>query len=275
VRKLIARGDWEAIETLREAGDENLPPAQGMLWLAVQANPAFDGLVASLGDTFSNMFVNSPKQFESVLQIANRNTEFVDSPAMQRCLEASDFSLSDLKASPRGMSLYLSLPQRYMGTHYRWLRMMIALTVTEMEIVRKRPATGYPVLLLLDEFAGLKRMEVIENAVAQIAGFGVKLFLVLQSLEQQGDLQGKLGDVSRELRIESVLQSRGSLLTGVCLQTDRRNGSDQAGAFNEREPVGFGKPFGERLALALREQRALFLARDLRVGRHQQVGFKL
>ena len=53
-----------------------------------------------------------------------------------------------------------------------------------MEKVRGRPATGHPVLMVLDEFAGLKRMEVIENAVAQIAGYGVKLFFVLQSLEQ-------------------------------------------------------------------------------------------
>ena len=103
---------------------------------------------------------------------------------MQRCLEASDFQLSELKTRPEGLSLYLCLPQRYMSTHYRWLRMMISLTVTEMEKVRGRPATGHPVLMVLDEFAGLKRMEVIENAVAQIAGYGVKLFFVLQSLEQ-------------------------------------------------------------------------------------------
>ena len=50
--------------------------------------------------------------------------------------------------------------------------------------MRGRPATGFPVLMVLDEFAGLKRMEVIEHAVAQIAGYGVKLFFVLQSLEQ-------------------------------------------------------------------------------------------
>ena len=103
---------------------------------------------------------------------------------MQRCLEGSDFRLSELKTRPEGLSLYLCLPQRYMSTHYRWLRMMIGLTVTEMEKVRGQPATGYPVLMVLDEFAGLKRMEVIESAVAQIASYGVKLFFVLQSLEQ-------------------------------------------------------------------------------------------
>ena len=88
------------------------------------------------------MLFNSPRRCESVLQVANRNTEFIDSPAMQRCLEGSDFRLSELKTRPEGLSLYLCLPQRYMSTHYRWLRMMIGLTVTEMEKVRGHPATA-------------------------------------------------------------------------------------------------------------------------------------
>jgi type IV secretory pathway TraG/TraD family ATPase VirD4 len=184
VRKLIMRGDWEAVEALRDAGETDIPPAHGLLWTALANNRAFDDLIAGIGDSFTNMLLNSPKQFESVLQVANRNTEFIDSPAMQRCLEASDFQLSELKTLPEGLSVYLCLPQRYMSTHFRWLRMMIALTVTEMEKVRGQPVTGYPVLMLLDEFAGLKRMEVIEYAVAQIASYGVKLFFVLQSLEQ-------------------------------------------------------------------------------------------
>src|SRR6266404_2297256 len=184
LRKLITRGDWEAVEALRQSGEQDIPPGHGLLWTRLQMNPAFEGLVAGIGDTFTNMLLNSPKQFESVLQVANRNTEFIDSPAMQRCLEVSDFEIAGLKTKREGMSLYLCLPQRYMTTHYRWLRMMISLTVTEMEIVRGKPATGFPVLMVLDEFAGLKRMEVIEHAVAQIAGYGVKLFFVLQSLEQ-------------------------------------------------------------------------------------------
>ena len=184
VRSLITSGDAEAVEFLRSEGAESIAPPHQLLWASVQNNPAFDGLVSALGHTFFNMLMNSAKQYESVLQTANRNTDFIDSPGMRRCLEESDFSLAELKTDPRGMSLYLCLPQRYMSTHYRWLRMMIALTVTEMEIVPGRPASGCRVLMVLDEFAGLKRMEIIENAVAQIAGFGVKMFFVLQSLEQ-------------------------------------------------------------------------------------------
>jgi len=184
LRKLVTRGDWESVEALRQAGETDIPPAHGLLWTGLANNPAFDGLIAGIGESYTNLLLNGAKQYESVLQVANRNTEFIDSPAMQRCLESSNFQLAELKTRPEGMSVYLCLPQRYMSTHYRWLRMMISLTVTEMEKVRGRPATGYPILLLLDEFAGLKRMEIIESAVAQIAGYGVKMFFVLQSLEQ-------------------------------------------------------------------------------------------
>lgn len=188
VRQLIARGDWESVETLQAAGEEEIPSPYELLFEGMRRNERFDGVISGTGNSFGSMAVNSPKTFESVIQVANRNTEFIDSPGMRRCLEASDFAISDLKTDPKGVSLYLSLPQRYMSTHYRWLRMMIALTITEMEKVRRQPASGHRVLMVLDEFAGLKRMEVIENAAAQIAGYGVKMWFVLQTLGQLKDI---------------------------------------------------------------------------------------
>ncbi len=94
------------------------------------------------------------------------------------------FRLSELKTDPKGVSIFISLPQRHMADHFRWLRMITTLVITEMEKTRGTPKTGHPVLMCLDEFAGLKRMEVIENAAAQIAGFGVKLCIVVQNLVQ-------------------------------------------------------------------------------------------
>lgn len=184
LRKLLMRGDWIGLEKLKALEVEDLPTGHELLWQRMADNHACREVIAGIGASVRNQSENAPKQFESVLQVAKTNTEFLDSPAMQRVLAASDFKLSDLKTDETGVSLYLSLPQRYMRTHYRWLRMMISLIITEMEVVPGQPASGHPVLMCLDEFAGLKRMEVIENAVAQIAGFGVKLFFVLQSLEQ-------------------------------------------------------------------------------------------
>ena len=48
-----------------------------------------------------------------------------------------------------------------------------------------------PVLLCLDEFATLGHMQAIENAAGQIAGFGVKLWPIIQDLGQLETLYEK------------------------------------------------------------------------------------
>lgn len=183
VRTLIKRGHWKAVEAIRKQGKELKQSPQALLWASVRNNKAFD-VLAEIGDSMLTLEKNNPKLHTDFLETAASHMNFLDSPAMRRNLEASDFSLKNLKTFRNGVSVYLCLPQRYMNTHYRWLRMMISLTITEMEITRRQPACGYPVLMVLDEFAGLKKMEVIEHAAAQIAGFGVKLFFILQNLGQ-------------------------------------------------------------------------------------------
>ncbi|MGD9714619.1 MAG: type IV secretory system conjugative DNA transfer family protein, partial [Thermomicrobiales bacterium] len=139
---------------------------------------------ARLGD----LEENSPRLFGSIAQVARTNTHFLDGPNMRKVLETSTVSLESLKRSAKGETLYLCLPQRYMDTHYRWLRMMVTLTVTAAERDPYQPRSGHPVLMMLDEFPALKRMRVLENAAAQIAGYGVKLSFVVQTLAQLKDL---------------------------------------------------------------------------------------
>jgi hypothetical protein len=181
VRRLLTQGDWLTVENLRQNGSTDIPSAFELLWSRLKRNPAFNGVVAGVGEQMISM---SEKTRSGVLEAARTNTEFLDSVPMQRILEKSDFSLSELKTNPKGLTIYLTLPQRFMATHYRWLRLMISLAIGEMERIKGRPKTRVPVLFLLDEFAGLKRMEVIENAAAQAAGFGVKFCFVLQNLAQ-------------------------------------------------------------------------------------------
>jgi type IV secretory pathway TraG/TraD family ATPase VirD4 len=181
VRRLLTQGDWLRIALLREAGEENLPSGFVMLWKAMQRSSAFDGIVAGIGE---QMLTMAERTRSGVLETARTNTVFLDGAPMQRLLAKSDFDLAGLKTAPKGLTIYLTLPQRYMDTHFRWLRLMVSLAVGEMERIKGRPRSGYPTLFLLDEFAGLKRMEVIENAVAQAAGFGVKFFFIVQNLPQ-------------------------------------------------------------------------------------------
>jgi type IV secretory pathway TraG/TraD family ATPase VirD4 len=181
VRRLLTQGDWLRVATLRKAGELNIPSAFVMLWKDMQGSTAFDGVVAGIGE---QMLTMAERTRSGVLETARTNTIFLDGAPMQRLLAKSDFDLAALKTDPKGLTIYLTLPQRYMETHFRWLRLMVSLAVGEMERIKGHPRSGYPTLFVLDEFAGLKRMEVIENAVAQAAGFGVKFFFIVQNMPQ-------------------------------------------------------------------------------------------
>jgi type IV secretory pathway TraG/TraD family ATPase VirD4 len=184
VRKLLMEGDWVGIEAARAMGVEKLPTPFAMLWQSMVRNKAFGGVVSGVGEQMFSMADKAEKTLSGILEQARTSTVFLDGAPMRRLLEKSDFDLAAIKASARGLTIYLTLPQRYMDTHFRWLRLMVTLTLGEMERIKGRPKTGHPTLFLLDEFPGLKRMEVIENAVAQAAGFGVKFLFVTQNLPQ-------------------------------------------------------------------------------------------
>jgi type IV secretion system protein VirD4 len=151
------------------------PAALGRL-LQGQAE-AFGGVVAAAGKSLTDM---AEKERDSVLSTARTQLEFLESPRLQAILGTSDLSLDELKKRPT--TLYLCLPATRMGTHARWLRVIINLALVAFERVKQAP--DIPALMVLDEFAVLGPMKTVELAAGLMAGFGVKLWIVLQDLSQ-------------------------------------------------------------------------------------------
>jgi len=187
VRRLIVAGDTDAAELIQKAIGKG-PSGYSLLFESMKKNKAFDGVIARAGATYLDLEANSPRLFGSIVQVAKTNTRFIDGESMKRVLSHSSFKPSALKQSAKGETVYLCLPQRAMDTHYRWLRMMVTIIASEMERGPIKPESGHPVLMLLDEFPALRRMRVLENAAAQIAGFGVKLAVIVQNLGQLKEL---------------------------------------------------------------------------------------
>lgn len=116
----------------------------------------------------------------SILSTARTQTQWLDSEKIETVLSRSDFQLSDLKR--KKTTIYLSLPATRLATHARWLRLMILLSITIME--RTEGKMEPPVLFVLDEFPVLGHMDSIEKAAGLMAGFGVKLWLIVQNVGQ-------------------------------------------------------------------------------------------
>ena len=118
----------------------------------------------------------------SVISTCDVQTDFLEGAPMRRVLAGHDFDLEDMKRER--VTVYLCLPAGRLATHGRWLRLMVNLAMEAMEQTGPLQKGQHPVLFCLDEFAALGHMETIERAAGQIAGFGVKLWPIIQDLTQ-------------------------------------------------------------------------------------------
>jgi type IV secretion system protein VirD4 len=158
---------------------EGAPVSGQHLMLAEMAGhtAAFDGVLAGI----ANAMLGKPeKEFASIVSAATTQLAFLDSPQLAGCLSTSSFKLSQLKTEKT--TVYLCLPASRMATHAKWFRMVINLVLVMCEAVQVKPDP--PLLLMLDEFPVLGHMRQVEAAAGQIAGFGVRLFTIVQDLSQ-------------------------------------------------------------------------------------------
>lgn len=155
-----------------------------LLWKMEQST-AFGGVLAG---TAESILGTGENERGSTLSTVRRNTAFLDTldENFRETLSGKrrPFNPDELKANPRGVSVYLCLPAQRMGTHGRWLRLMIGMFLERLQQQLIKPACGSPVLFLLEEFFALGEMASIEKAVGYAAGFGLKLWIILQDIQQ-------------------------------------------------------------------------------------------
>ncbi len=118
-------------------------------------NTAAFGLAARAANRLRQ---KADRERSGVISTAQSQTHFLDSPSMTEVMAASDFDLGQLKRG--AMTIYLVLPAERLATHGRWLRLMISLCIATL--TRDRAPPRHPVLMMLDEFAALGRLQAIE-----------------------------------------------------------------------------------------------------------------
>ncbi|HWU73423.1 MAG TPA: conjugal transfer protein TraG [Sphingomonas sp.] len=105
-------------------------------------------------------------------------------PVVARVTGACDWRIADLVDAARPVSLYLVVPPSDISRTKPLVRLIlnqIGRRLTE-ELTPK--ARRHRVLLMLDEFPALGRLDFFESALAFMAGYGIKGFLIAQSLNQ-------------------------------------------------------------------------------------------
>jgi type IV secretion system protein VirD4 len=107
-------------------------------------------------------------------------------PTVAAVTSGCDWRIDDLLAAERPVSLYLVVPPSDISRTKPLIRLVlnqIGRRLTErLQSVDGRPARQ--LLLMLDEFPALGRLDFFETALAFMAGYGIRAFLIAQSLNQ-------------------------------------------------------------------------------------------
>jgi len=111
-------------------------------------------------------------------------------PVVAKNTETSDFALTDLMNDDKPVSLYIVVPPSDKDRLKPLVRLIINQTVrrlTEsMAFADGKSVAGYlhRLLLMIDEFPALGKLDIFAEALAFIAGYGLKAYLITQDLSQ-------------------------------------------------------------------------------------------
>lgn len=131
-------------------------------------------------------FTDWNREIQSVASTAKIQTECFDDWEIAESLGRNDFDFAGIKRRPT--TVYLVLPPEMMGRHSKWLRLI--LTTALQASLRTRFAGEPSILFMLDEFAALGHLKIIEETWAQVRKYGIQMMPVIQDLSQLKSLYG-------------------------------------------------------------------------------------
>ncbi|MCX5512876.1 conjugal transfer protein TraG [Kaistia algarum] len=105
-------------------------------------------------------------------------------PVVAKVTARCDWRIADLVTGERPVSLYLVVPPSDINRTKPLIRLLLNQVGRRLTEDLKTSANRHRLLLMLDEFPALGRLDFFESALAFMAGYGIKSFLIAQSLNQ-------------------------------------------------------------------------------------------
>ncbi|MES2904288.1 MAG: conjugal transfer protein TraG [Pseudomonadota bacterium] len=146
--------------------------------------PLIHPVVASAARELLN---KSENERSGVLSTAMSFLGLYRDPTVAAVTSACDWRIADLVEAGRPVSLYLVIPPSDISRTKPLVRLVlnqIGRRLTERLDDGGTAPRKHQLLLMLDEFPALGRLDFFETALAFMAGYGVRAFLIAQSLNQ-------------------------------------------------------------------------------------------
>ncbi len=150
------------------------------------SRPLSGECVAALNDYLNT----SDSTRSSIRKTFTAPLELWFNPVVDAATSGNDFDLRDLRK--QRMSIYIGVAPGALERLPRLLNLFFqqAIELNTRELPERNPALKYQVLLLMDEFPALGKVNVLMKGLAFIAGYGLRLLPIIQSPAQIRDIYG-------------------------------------------------------------------------------------
>ena len=138
-------------------------------------------IVAQTAQSMLNM---AEKARSGVVATAERFLNLFEDPILADVTSRSNFRLRDLQQADNPVSLYLVVPPSDMTRLRPVLRLMLIQMGAALTEELDEDSRKHRLLMLLDEFPTLGRLDWFESALAYVAGYDIKCYLIAQDLNQ-------------------------------------------------------------------------------------------
>ncbi len=164
---------------------------QKTLRLMLKSNHLGDGEVHKVhpvvAEAARELLNKSDNERSGVLSTAMSFLGLYRDPTVANATSRCDWRITDLVMAARPVSLYLVVPPSDISRTKPLIRLIlnqIGRRLTEKLEFGEGKDERHKLLLMLDEFPALGRLDFFESALAFMAGYGLRAFLIAQSLNQ-------------------------------------------------------------------------------------------
>lgn len=159
--------------------------------LGAPENPRVHPVVASAAREVLN---KSENERSGVLSTAMSFLGLYRDPTVAATTSACDWRIADLMDAAQPVSLYLVIPPSDISRTKPLVRLVlnqIGRRLTERLEGDPKKSRKHQLLMMLDEFPALGRLDFFETALAFMAGYGIRAYLIAQSLNQISKAYGE------------------------------------------------------------------------------------
>lgn len=175
--------------------------------LGTTQQPIVHPVVASAAREVLN---KSENERSGVLSTAMSFLGLYRDPTVATTTAACDWRIADLVDAERPVSLYLVIPPSDISRTKPLVRLVlnqIGRCLTERLEGDPSKSRKHKLLLMLDEFPALGRLDFFETALAFMAGYGIRAYLIAQSLNQISKAYGENNSILDNCHVRIAFSS--------------------------------------------------------------------